>query len=101
MTAPQHTKEPWRIELGVIIGADDIELGALDGHENYERCQIDKVRIVACVNGCAGLNPAAYRECVEALKRTVEYAAYNPELEDEFSWVKHAKQALAHAEAKP
>ena len=23
-------------------------------------------RIVACVNGCAGLNPSAYRACVEA-----------------------------------
>lgn len=25
-------------------------------------------RALACVQGCAGLNPAAYRECVEALK---------------------------------
>ena len=29
----------------------------------------NRKRAISCVNGCAGLNPAAYRACVEALQK--------------------------------
>lgn len=41
--------------------------GILPGHPKDEREKAAK-RIVSCVNGCAGLNPEAFREVVEALE---------------------------------
>lgn len=36
-------------------------------------------RIVSCVNGCAGLNPEAFRDVVEALDVIVGFAGFNLE----------------------
>lgn len=57
------------------------------------------------VNGCAGLNPAAYRECVEALRTLhsklvafcMEPLKGGKNLPD-FQDMEKAKQALAHAQ---
>ena len=46
-------------------------------------------------NGCAGLNPTAYRECVEALKLIISIIPDG----NSPSHLK-AKQAVAHAEGK-
>ena len=47
-----HTPEPWTEKT--IVRFEDMP------------------RVRACVNGCAGLNPAAYREVVEALKILID-----------------------------
>lgn len=71
----KHTPEPWIVEK-------DRESISTSGPCRYmaDYCQeaIDKktirsnaARIVACVNGCQGLNPAAYRQVVEALTAIV------------------------------
>ena len=57
-----------------------------------------------CLNGCAGLNPTAYRECVAALHALTtailfegEEQHYNAVID---KCVANAHQALAHAEAQ-
>ena len=57
----------------------------------------DANRIVACVNGCAGLNPDAYRECVEALQCLV---AGMESVSPQTPGLLHIKKALAHAKGE-
>ena len=64
----RHTQEPWRISKDEENG-DRLIVDENIGSTICKRpCLEDAERIVACVNGCAGLDPAAYRECVEALR---------------------------------
>lgn|SRR3990167_5406120 len=70
-------------------------------------CPKDLRRIVECVNGCAGLNPAAYQECVEALKLIVKDWEADDQAKQGLagiigapSWIATAKYALQHAEGK-
>ena len=90
-----HTPEPWTIARK----KHDGEFLQIEGNTGHIVCFFpwrikeatpDARRIVACVNGCAGLNPAAYREVVEALREAIEWLEPR-----EFSSI---KQALAHAE---
>ena len=68
----QWTKEPWgkKKHHEGIYGADGtlINGASCDCALNLDTSEANEARIVACVNGCTGLNPAAFRECVEALK---------------------------------
>ena len=60
-----HTPEPWKQNGEAICTETKIIGSVLSIHpQRYE----DAARIVACVNGCAGLNPAAYREVVDSAK---------------------------------
>ena len=69
-----HTKEPWKVVYeegkspprvdGIYAGEERI-VETDSGY--YPPNSVNAERIVTCVNGCAGLNPAAYREVVEAL----------------------------------
>ena len=76
-----HTPEPWKVVPGInhygaaITAGDTIiaEVYAPSGYAIPRVREMDEqnanaAHIVACVNGCAGLNPAAYRECVEVLQ---------------------------------
>lgn len=71
-----HTKEPWRIESAE---SDDPETQQTCVSVSGEGVVLigkilraDGERLVACVNGCAGLNPAAYRQVVEKHKANIE-----------------------------
>ena len=59
-------------------------------------------RIVACVNGCTGLNPAAYRQVVEALQAVETFLLpLEADAPDSLSkTVVIVQQALALAEAQ-
>lgn len=67
-----HTPEPWKV-VGTEIAArqtQDLDAGVVAGMSiNYSQPmrEANATRIVACVNGCAGLNPTAYRELVDAV----------------------------------
>ena len=103
-----HTPEPWTWDkakphklkpvnadgtLGSSIGYFHCGVGG-KGRGNFEE---DKAHILACVNGCAGLNPAAYREVLDALSeargiiKRVRCNNYEQEVLEQID------QALAHA----
>ena len=114
-----HTPEPWHWvsdgheidiltfkspgyygnpELYSVSGQPVLTCGEYDITNNRE----DAIRLIACVNGCAGLNPAAYREVVEALKlaiQEVQEAGGNRSIDLDGQWLSSAIAALAHAEA--
>ena len=90
-----HTQEPWKLvetsatgpkktsttRISYELRVDDGYFGTLDFGEfepnreaGMDGARANAERIVACVNGCAGLNPAAYRKCVEALKNLLRDA---------------------------
>ena len=75
------TPEPWKVTPASKVGIYDIatlylgDAGPLHVtpaspifNTECGEAEADADRIVECVNGCAGLNPAAFRECVEFLK---------------------------------
>ena len=75
-----HTPEPWTLIKRQ--GADDALCVTIEpnGRQRIlasiplwkgEEGTSNAARIVSCVNGCAGLNPAAYRAVVEALRSLV------------------------------
>lgn len=67
------TPEPWSVKETSIPGYALLQAGTLKGNFASVSVQLptaDAQRAVDCVNGCAGLNPAAYRAVVEALKNT-------------------------------
>jgi len=71
MTEQNHTPEPWK---------NDPELGVLSLFwKSVEETDANAARIVACVNACAGINPEAVPELVNALTelelRTREFLA--------------------------
>ena len=69
-----HTPEPWRVNPNVVDGGLPSVLAVhpitKKGSFYVAQCNTDPdaTHIVACVNGCAGLNPAAYREVIELLR---------------------------------
>ena len=107
-----HTPEPWKIEP-CKCGGDGCHswLIAEPIMTDSRMQKADAARIVSCVNGCQGLNPAAYKQVVEALTAIVaringEFD--NPALDkygmlevDSLEGLKRiAQQALARAEGR-
>ena len=101
-----HTPEPWEVQYVPWTGTIDCKIV---GHhtsiittmnatrlEPREVMEADAARIVACVNGCAGLNPAAYRMCIDVLHRIADSSMSMMGLDLETA--QRVKQALAHAE---
>ena len=86
MTETKHTPEPWEAKSTESFDATSpaLVVTGADGNICYmsrhftkphpksgvdeARARADMAHIVACVNGCKDLNPAAYQECVDALK---------------------------------
>jgi hypothetical protein len=67
----------WRLAKGdKILGDISFTIGAAMGWprvESREECQANAERVVACVNGCAGIEyPAAINAAIEALHDFVE-----------------------------
>ena len=101
-----HTKEPWKVDglnypTDIYGSPDEKHIGptliATTKVEDfgYAMAKQNATRIVAAVNGCAGLNPVAYRECVEALKLSL-HCWTHPEAETRA--YEAMRQALLHAE---
>ena len=75
-----HTTEPWK-------KAQDIQLAGFwlsGGNEATANTE----RVLACVNGCAGLNPAAYQQVVAALKNAVWLTGVE---DDHLEWMRHGR----------
>ena len=74
MTPAGWTAEPWKLnKWGNVYSGKNIDNAlTVNGMALTSSLTKEAVantqRIIACVNGCAGLNPGAYRECVEALQ---------------------------------
>jgi hypothetical protein len=73
----KHTPEPWSVSCNRIHGAQGS--GAATGiADMLGNCGVvatvdaNKLRIVACVNGCAGINPEAVPALVKALRGLLE-----------------------------
>lgn len=69
-----HQGNTWLVPVFANIAASGDKIAAQAEASNRSRAQANAARIVACVNGCAGLNPAAYRQVVEALRVLQEEA---------------------------
>lgn len=63
---------------------------------------VDRKRMIACINGCAGLNPAAYRDCVKALQAALPYVLHDfrPEegIQKQMAVVHQIQAALANSQ---
>ena len=70
-----HTPEPWiafyanRDDKETILDSNEDGCGGYFAtlHGTKETQRANAARIVACVNGCAGLNPAAYQELIDSV----------------------------------
>ena len=114
-----HTPEPWKVLKDSEMAPADVWIvpSTYQDHTDHAiaemsaayDCLSDAARIVAAVNGCAGLNPAAYRQVVEALKACL------PLVKNHYRECKErgrmqpyeetcgyqAEQALTHAQEQP
>ena len=76
----RHTPEPWKEqEIPVTL---------------YKQADYDRAR--SCVNGCAGLNPEAYRQVVEALQALMDAPSWEA-MQPAFQ---QAREALANAKGQ-
>lgn len=73
---PPHTPEPWRLagqgdgaQQLPILSSDGKIIAAIRDHGHLS----DGYRIVACVNGCAGINPEAVPMMFEALREVRDF----------------------------
>ena len=103
----RHSPEPWRVKRGgQTIYPADVWIEKDDDHQIAEMsasydCGADADRIVACVNGCAGLNPAAYGECTEAMQDAISVLQHVAPSQDCTDLIALLTSALAHAQAQP
>lgn len=73
---PAWTPEPWTTwdkfpSLLLVAAADDNISCCIPQGADESSVNANAQRILACINGCQGLNPAAYRECVEAIHHAI------------------------------
>jgi len=63
-----------RLHIATALSADDEtdEHVAANHRVSEEEAEANAARIVACVNGCAGINPEAVPELAEALRAMLE-----------------------------
>ena len=67
MSESKHTPGPWARVYGGIESATSAVFVCAPPNMN------DADHIVACVNGCDGLNPAAYRDVVAVLQKVADF----------------------------
>jgi hypothetical protein len=67
----KHTPEPWAVAgYGTLIAKNGYDIALTNsGKFKTGNAHQDAARIVACVNNCAGINPAAVPGLVAALER--------------------------------
>lgn len=71
MSEAKHTKEPWKVVKpchGHNTGYRCVQIGKDSLYTTLEMFPEDAERIVACVNGCDGINPAAVQDLLAACK---------------------------------
>lgn len=72
----KHTPEPWTGPFyRSDVGPDDeyfIDYWGVDGVGKFDN-EVDAQRAMACVNACAGINPEAVPDVVEALRILLRY----------------------------
>lgn len=103
----EYSDRHWVLRYGTQKVAVEWALGGIK--DNLEQC-------AEALNGCAGLNPAAYRECVEALRSLVKYAhlyrtsseearkrvLFGQSLDEALPQaISEAEQALSHTQEQP
>ena len=100
-----HTPEPWRT-----LKCSNDEGYLIRGESEYLVAEVDNkanaARIVSCINGCAGLNPTAYRDVISALARLV--VGVTKQSSTTCDWYEgilgdaldEAQQAIAHAQGQ-
>lgn len=97
----EHTKEPWAVAPSNDGGQ---HIGNVDGMVVIYQNRKNMDRIVACVNACAGINPEAVPEMLEALRGILDgIVATNKRngIEEPFGeCIDAARAALAKAKAK-
>ncbi len=123
----RHTPEPWTIGTGSHVcgmwssmiriesaedfhnnGHDYADGGSTRSYTNVvcgtsghsETALANMCRIVACVNGCAGINPEAVPELVRACKAALATIAPHVENDDAMGWGVAAESLLRAALAK-
>jgi len=98
----QHTAEPWALHLvyppliyggGCIVATVDTS-----SPEPGER-DANAERIVACVNGCAGINPEAVPGLLEALHQSIECLAWRGDETKEqlLAFIQDAQEVISAA----
>lgn len=114
---PKHTPEPWRIvkpeaPVGFQKEADRLIAGPegehiaesfqyqKDGRTDPGQAIANADRIVACVNGCQGINPEAVKDLLKALKELVLACKDDINFPSYDGYIRQAKAAIAKAEAK-
>ena len=104
------TQEPWKLTL-TPLGAKGLTKAVvirnttrmISDFGRSAQAETDALRVVDAVNGCAGLNPSAYRAVVEALKEALEVTAFGGSPSTALGrcirdWEPKAKAALRLAE---
>jgi len=105
-----HTSEPWIVgdddknEQPTIYGDEGRQFVGLCAHE----CLVSRIpeaaanakRIVACVNACAGINPEAVPELLEAAINAVDWLCDATPGSDQQERGQALRTAIANAEQK-
>ena len=97
-----HTPGPW-YEHNTTKDYRDIT-NEPDGNGNsiahvyHDNSAANAARIVACVNGCEGINPEAVKEMLEACEKTLEQLQLIGPVMPMLTWIVGLlSQAIAHA----
>ena len=70
-----HTPEPWKLTGSGIVAEGHKDLIGKVFYDGNNNADDNAARIVACVNGCAGLNPAKYGEVLDLLQKCLVFIA--------------------------
>ena len=91
MSESKHTPEPWPTDMrGIVFANGALACGYVARNsEPYHNSN----RAVACVNACAGINPEAVPDLLEALKSAVAAPVCG-------NWYEQAAAAIAKAEGR-
>ena len=97
MSKQEHAAEPWDFHVAdnapiphTTIETDIAHIATVHDQPNANEKDANAARIVACVNGCANVNPEAVPDMLEALE-TVP----NPFVASSDTWHDWNKQRLA------
>jgi hypothetical protein len=107
---PTHTPEPWLPKapskvsglasagLWRIVNQDGETIAKISQSATEEQDAADAARIVACVNACAGINPEAVPDMLDALRAIAAACSAGPNLEGKRSYDEQvASAAIAKA----
>jgi len=104
MTKVSHTPEPWCIDrfhgrpgwIAPLSNPDGKSICNIDGGSSYsdEVSEANAQRIVDCVNGCEGVNPAAAPELLQVLE---SFPGFLAGTEEGDAWIERKNELVAKA----